>query len=302
MGGPKLQKSIFNNIRYAIKKNKHAYFFILPGILLVFIVIIYPVFMSINLSLSETHYLQRIRYVGTENFRRILSDPRTFRNLRNSFVYVFYTILFSIPLGLILALILNKKLIFRGVFRSIAIIPWVIAQIVTALLWRWILDPTFGPINYIFVEFLGFRYIDFLGNPSYAMPTLIFTNIWRSFPLPMILILAALQTVPNDLYEAAIIDGANAYQKFRYITIPLITSSILISLILTTIYSFNMVTLIYILTGGGPLGMTEVLSLRIYREGFQLFNLNTATAYGMIIFFINATLSLFYILVLKREY
>jgi len=125
----------------------------------------------------------------------------------------------ALPLGMILALMLNYDIRFRVVFRTLIIVPWIVSQIVTALLWGWLLNPQFGPVNYFVREWFGAPF-DFLGQTSSAMPTLIMTNVWRSFPYPMLLLLAALQTVPEEFYEAAKVDGATAVQRFWKITLP----------------------------------------------------------------------------------
>ena len=171
---------------------------------------------------------------------------------------------------------------------------------VTALLWGWIYNPLYGPINYL-LSVLGGGEIDFLGDPKIAMVSLILSNVWRTYPLAMVLLLAALQTIPLGLYEAAHVDGATRIQIFRYITLPMIQPTILITIIMLSSHYFNMVTQILFLTDGAPLGKTEVLSLRLFHELFISWKVGLAASIGILIVIFNVLFTLLYIKFLRRE-
>lgn len=244
-------------------------------------------------------YTKIVEYVGLKNFYIFFTDPYTWRSMKVSFIYVLGSVAVSLPLGIALAVVFNQKVRFKALFQSIIIIPWILAQIVAALLWKWLLDPVYGPINYLFDQ-AGFNKIS-LGDLRWAMPILIFINVWKSYPFVMVLTLAALKTISKELYEAARIDGASEIQSFSRITIPLIMPTLIITLIQITLQSFNMITLIFILTGGGPLGLTETLSLRVYLDAFQYWNLSFSAIGGIVILLFNIIFSLIYIRLLRRE-
>ncbi len=276
------------------------YLLIAPAVLLVLLVTLYPILYGFRISLFATDFLKPTRYIGLGNYAQVLSDLRAYRNISASLYYVIGSLAISLPLGMLTAILLNLPIRLKPMFRAIIILPWIIAQIVTGLLWKWLLDPTYGPVNYYLVS-LGVGGINFLGNPSYAMPSLIIANVWRSFPLATVLLLAALQTIPPSLYEVAGMDGATPWRSFRHITLPLVLPTLLITLILMTLQDFNMVTLMFVLTAGGPLGRTETLSLRVFREAFEYWHVGYATTLGIIIFLFNLVFSILYILVLKRD-
>ena len=281
------------------EKLKILIFLLLPGIALVCFITLYPIFYTIKMSLYRMEYTKLVEYVGLKNFFIYLTDPYTFKSIKASLLYVLGTVIISLPFGVIMAIILNQEIRFKVLFRTIIIIPWVLAQLVAALLWKWVLDPVYGPINYLFSQ-AGLSKIS-IGDQRWAMPILIVVNVWRSYPFVMVLILAALQTVPKEFYEAAKIDGASKLQSFGRITIPLIMPTLIITLIQITLHSFNMVSLIFLLTGGGPLGLTETLSLKVYMDAFQYWKLPFSSIGGIVVLIFNIIFSLIYIKLLRKE-
>ena len=243
------------------------FYFVVPTILLLIIVVAYPIMYSFYVSLHRTEYLKIGSFTGLLNYIYLIEDKFFRRDLLISIKYVVGSLFGAITLGLLLALVLNQRLPLTEWFRTICALPWVISQTVTALLWIWLLDPSFGPINYLF-DTLGIGRFNFIANETTALPVLIAVNVWMSYPFAMILLLAGLQTVPNELYEAARIDGASIFQIFLRITLPILRNTLLATCFMLTFYYFTMVTLIFIFTGGGPVGSTEVLSLRVFNETF----------------------------------
>ena len=277
-----------------------AYFFLLPTILLVAAITFYPALHAIRVSLHDTTFLNLTKFAGLKHYVRFLQDPLGQANILNSLVYTFGSLLVALPFGMLLALLLNQPIRCRVLFRTVIIVPWIVSQIVTALLWGWLLSPQFGPVNFFIRTWFGAPF-DFLGQTGAAMPTLILTNVWRSFPYPMLLLLAALQTIPEEMYEAARVDGAAAWQRFWRITLPLIRNTLLITTIMLSLHYFNMITLPLILTGGGPVGVTDVLSLRVYREAFNFFHMGLASAVAVYIFLFNIVFSLLYVKILRAK-
>lgn len=290
-------------MRLSFNNQSVGYLFLLPAILLVLVVAFYPIFLSVYYSVHETYYMNIGEFVGLGNYLELLKSEQFIKNLINSLKYVIGSLLLTIPMSLLLALLLNsgenRKMLYF--LRSIMLIPWVISQTVTGLLWVWILDPKFGPVNYI-TRTLFNEQISFLASPDLAMWVLIVANTWMSYPLATVLILAALQMVPPELYEAVEIDGGNAWTKFRSVTYPFIANSLSVTFIMLTVHFFNMVTLIYVMTGGGPLQMTEVMSLRIYLEAFEYQRLALASTVGTVSLILNILFAISYTKLLRNDF
>jgi multiple sugar transport system permease protein len=276
------------------------YLFSSGALALVLVVSLYPILYAFTLSLHDTDYMVMGKFVGLKNFLRAASDGRVYNAVSASLVFALGSLVLVVPIGLTLAVILNQPIRFRGLFRTILIFPWIVSQTVTALLWSWLLNPNFGPVNYLFAS-MGLSKIMFVANPDVAMTTLIAINAWQSYPYAMVLFLAALQTIPNELYEAARIDGASAGKCFRYVTIPFISNVLMVVVIMCTLHYFNMVTLMYVLTGGGPIYRTETLSLKVFLEAFTHWDMSLASTLGIVIFAFNAAFSVLYIRLLRRE-
>jgi ABC-type sugar transport system permease subunit len=271
----------------------------LPSLIIVFSVSFYPIYYAIDISLYETRFLQKVAFVGLEQYTRLIRDPEFLRSVLISLKYALGSLLLTLPIGMIFALLLHRPIRLRSVFRTILILPWTLSQAVTASLWMWILNPQYGPVKYLLGQ-LGVSQAIFVSNPDWALMILVLVNTWMTYPFPMVLFLAGLQTVPRELYEAGTIDGCSAFSSFWRITLPYIRSTVMSTAIILTLQFFNMVTLIYVMTGGGPLGMTQTLTLRVFLDGFFNFRLAAAAAVGMVIFLLNIVFSLTYIRVLRQ--
>lgn len=276
------------------------YVFFAPAILLVFLVSFYPILFAFNRSLYATRYMALGKFVGLANYIQFLVRGAGWQSLANSLVYTVASLCIALPLGFLLALILSQRLACRTLVRTILILPWIVSQVIGALLWGWLLNPDYGPVSYVVGGLLGGRF-DLYGVPSSAMVGVVLANVWHSYAFPMVLLLAALQTIPADVMEAARVDGASRWVLFWRITLPLVRPTLLITTIMLTLHYFNMVTLIFVLTGGGPVGTTETLSVRLFNEAFVFQNLGFASMVGVIIFVLNVLFSLAYIRVLRQE-
>jgi multiple sugar transport system permease protein len=276
------------------------YAFMSPAILLVLAVSCYPVLFALQRSLYATRYMALGKFIGLGHYIRFLGGGAGWHSILNSLVYTAASLCLALPLGFLLALILNQSLPCRAAIRTMLILPWIVSQTIVALLWGWLLNSNYGPVSYLVGLWSGQR-LDVYGMPDWAMLGVVLANVWQSYPFPMILLLAALQTIPAEVIEAARVDGASAWSAFWRITVPLVMPTFVITAIMLTLHYFNMVTLVFTLTGGGPGGATETLSVRVFNEAFVFHNLGFASMVGVIIFLLNAVFSLSYIRVLRGE-
>lgn len=277
-----------------------AFFFIAPAILLILTVSIVPIFIAINTSLRETNYAVIGAFAGLKNYLKIFGTAEGWMSIFNSITYVALSLLIVIPLGVLSAILLNRKIPLTGFFRTLIVLPWVLSQTVTALLWKWLLNSSFGPISYIWYSITGAK-ADFFNYPTIARFTVVFVNAWFTFPVVLILVLAALQSIPEEIYQAAKVDGANRRNILTKITLPMIKPTVMTSIVLQSIQYFSMVTLLFVLTAGGPFGATETISLKAFKEGFHFWHLGLGSAYSIVIFALNIVFSLIYVKVLRNK-
>lgn len=280
--------------------NALAFGFIVPAVVIVFLVSIYPVFDAVVLSLYKTSYARKVAFTGLANYLALFRDPTFWSDTLNSLIYTGGSLVLVLPLSLGLAMLLAREFPLRGLVRTIVVLPWVVSQTVVALLWAWLLNGDFGPLTWLFEAASGVRPA-FLSDPTQAMGSLIVVNVWASYPQATLLLLAAVQTIPHELYEAAAVDGATGFAALRNVTLPLIRPTLLVVMIQLTLLYFNMVTLIYTLTGGGPLGGTETLAVRVMKTSFENWDLGKGAALGLIITLINLLISMVYMKTLRTE-
>lgn len=277
-----------------------AVIFLLPALALICLITLIPIVFAFRTSMFETTYAQIGRFIGLDNYIAILSSKSGWNNITNSILYVVISLLLVIPLGVGLGILLNRKIKFKGLLRTVIIIPWVLSQTVVALLWKWLLDSNFGPIVYVFYSATGIK-LDFFNTPMAAKLTLILANVWCSFPIVLILTLAALQTIPGEMIEAARVDGATGAKILTSVTLPMIWPTIVTAIIMQSMEYFNMVTLIYVMTSGGPFGATETISVKAFKEGFDYWHMGVGSAFSVIIFLLNVIFSIIYVRMMKSD-
>jgi len=246
-----------------------AYVLLLPLILILFLLLAYPIGSAIWITLQDKTIGMVGRFIGLGNYRELLfNDPFFWQVVRNGFIFTIGSVLLKLLVGLVMALVLNQPLIFRGLWRGLLLMPWVAPTVVTALSWRWMLDLT-GVLNLVLRDLgLMTSSIPWLAQYGTAMFSLILVNTWRGFPFFGITLLAGMQAIPQELYEAAEIDGASVWQRFRYITLPSLRTVILVVTILSTIWTFNDFSIVWLLTGGGPGHATDIFATYTYKLGF----------------------------------
>lgn len=268
------------------KKDYTPFILLIPAFLLIVCIIIYPICYAVYTSFQyyAMFDLSNRHFIGLDNYFAVWQDAAFLASLGNTVRWILVTVCAQFLLGLALALILNQPFRCRGVLRSISLIPWVTPGVVIALMWAWMYNGNFGVINDLLIK-LGIigNKIAWLSQPSTALNSQIITMIWQGTPFFAIMILASLQTIPSDLYEAADVCGANILQKFRYITWPHIVPTVVITSLLRIIWVSNNVEVIYLMTGGGPGFSSLTLSLHAYIEAQKTLNFgygSTIAIYG----------------------
>lgn len=273
--------------KLANQQNFAGVLFILPALLGTIVFIIIPIICSFGLSFAKWDLLNPIQYVGLENYKVVLTEPVFVKIIINTFVYAIATSIFGVIIPLILACIINTKIKGADFFKAAYFLPFVTPMIVIGIIWEWIFDPNIGCLNH----FLHLH-INWLYDTNFAMPALIIVSVWKLIGYNMILFLTGLSTINQELLEASKIDGANAYNTFKNITIPLLSPTIFFVTIITAITSFQVFDLIYVMTQGGPLDSTNVLVYAIYKNAFEYFNVGKASALAYVLFAIIFILTL----------
>jgi len=276
-----LQKSN-SSLRMLLQKESFwAVIFILPAFLGTLIFIIFPILISFGLSFAEWNLINKPQLAGFDNYIKLFSDPVFYQVLWNTFYYALITTFFSIILPLMLAVALNSKLKGSGFFKTAYFIPFVTPMIVIGIVWAWIFDPNYGILNWL----LGVGdNIKWLYDKNFAMPALIIVSVWKNIGYNMVIFLAGLQAIPESLNEASEIDGANGIKRFFLVTLPLLSPTIFFVSIITTISSFQVFDLIYLMTQGGPENSTTVMVYWLFKEAFEYFNIGKASAIAYILF------------------
>ena len=274
----------------------------LPGACLLILFMAYPFFLGIWLSLSDSMIGQMGNFIGLRNFSDLLTDSIFLQTARNTFIYALVTVPFKAILGLGLALVLNNRMRFSNPVRASVMMPWIVPTALSSLGWFMIFDPVFSPISWL-LKNLGVikSNINFLGAPNLAISSVCLANIWRGIPFFGIIILAGLQAVPQELHEAAAIDGANVWHRFRHVTIPAIKGVVLIASLLSIIWTFADFQLIYILTKGGPANQTHIFGTYAYQIGLNATEIGMGAAIALYMFPILTFFAILLLIYLRKE-
>jgi multiple sugar transport system permease protein len=277
---------------------------LLPAIGLLMVFLTYPLGLGIWLAFTDTTIGRSGQWIGVENFQYLLEDKQFWQAV---FYSVFYTAVATVGkfgLGLWLALLLNNHIPFKTILRAIILLPWITPTVLSAIAFWWIYDPQFSIISYVFVDALGVRdrYFDFLGSAWPARWSLIAANIWRGIPFVAISLLAGLQTISPSLYEAALLDGSTAWQRFRFITFPLLLPILAIVMTFSIIFTFTDFQLVYAITRGGPVNSTHLMATLAFQRGIPggMLGEGAAIAVSMIPFLVFATLFSYFALARRK--
>jgi len=260
---------------------------ITPALVLLLLVFAYPIARALCQSLTTQNLGTELQPVfsGFYNYTRMIFDGRFWQSLRNSTVFTVISVALELILGMGIAIVLNQPFRGRGIVRTIAILPWALPTALIALVWAWIFNDQYGLVNDILLR-LGLIQsgINWLGEPTLAMLSLIIADVWKATPFISILLLAGLQSIPRDLYEAHAIDGATPWQSFRQITLPFLFPQILIAALFRLAQAFGMFDLVAVMTGGGPGGATEMVSLYVYATIMRYLDFGYGAALVVVIF------------------
>lgn len=265
--------------------------FLSPALGAILFFFIVPVIAALLISFTDFDLytlgdLRRMRFIGLSNYLKLFQDELFYKALFNTFYFVLIGGPISIIVSLSAALLLNSKIVrFKKLFRTIYFIPVVTTIVAVAIVWRYLYHPRFGILNYL-LSLLGISPVDWLGDPTFAMPAIIILAVWKNFGYNMILFIAGLQNIPAELYEAAELDGASSWFKFKSITLPLLAPTTFFTTIITMIGYFQLFAEPYIMTQGGPLNSTLSIVLYMYQEGFRWWNMGYSVSIAFILFLI----------------
>ncbi|OMF37688.1 hypothetical protein BK133_03865 [Paenibacillus sp. FSL H8-0548] len=266
------------------------YLVMAPGMLLLLLFAIYPFIFLFVISFQEYSPIQAVKpFIGIDNYAQLFQDHNFWNAIKVTAIFVISTVGLEFMIGLALAVVLNQLKLGQRIFQSIILIPIAMAPTVVGLMFRFMMNEQYGVFNY-FVELLGFSRTAWLSDPQLALPALIMTDVWQWTPFMMIILLAGLKGIPDEPYEAASIDGASAWQSFRYVTIPQLSRIIFIALLLRTIDAFRIYDTIYMMTKGGPINVTSTLSWIVYDKGFKFLEFGYGAAISVVMLILVVTI------------
>ncbi|MEO7913649.1 MAG: sugar ABC transporter permease [Roseiflexaceae bacterium] len=291
------------DLRRRHRQTLTAYLFILPGMALFLVWTLYPLVFSFVMSFAQWNLIKPSRFVGLENYARALNDPVFWLALRNTISYTLITVPGQMILGLAAALLLDRPLRARALFRTIYYLPVVTSWVVVSLIFSYLYNGQAGLINWLLRDGLHLidKNINWLGEPLTANLAIATLGIWKGVGWTMVIFMAGLQSIPQEIYEAAAIDGANSWQSLRRITLPLIRQTSLFILVLLTIGGFQVFISVYLMTGGKPLHRTDVLLTYMYSNAFEFLDLGYGSALSYLFALIVFSLSMLQIRLLRRK-
>ncbi len=259
------------------------YLYIMPNMILFFVFMIIPIFMSFYYSTVKWNGMGKPKFIDIQNYLYIFHDKVFLKSIFNTFYYTVATVPLLMVLALLIAILLNSKIPLRGIIRSAIYVPAVVSTVVVGTVFTWIFQDQLGLINYIITS-LGGTAIKWANDPRFAMIMLIIATVWQRTGYNMVIYLAGLQGIPKDLYEAATIDGANTWQKFRFVTLPLLKNTHMFVMITCMINAFRSFDLVYTMTQGGPLNATKTIVMYVYEQAFNKNYYGRAAAAGVVLF------------------
>jgi multiple sugar transport system permease protein len=285
--------------------DRQAWALLAPMLLIMAIVTGYPLVNTVKLAFTDARLTGRqslVKWVGLENFGYVFSDPNFGAAFLRTLHFTFLSVASEILLGVLVALLLDRRFVGRAIVRALLVLPLALPTIVNAIMFRLIYNPEYGSWNALLLK-LGLidAYRSWLGETGTAMNMVILADVWKNYPLVTLIVLAALQTIPRELYEAAAIDGAGAWVRFWKVTFPGILGPLSVALILRMIDSFKVFDIIYVMTRGGPADATKTISFFVYQESFAYLRAGSGAAYALVVTMASAVLIALYIMLLRRQ-
>lgn len=271
-----------------LQQNWQGYLFCGPALIVLLLMVVYPMVYGIVISFFDTNLVNKFKVVNLKWYKKILSDPSFYASLWRTLFFAILSVAGRTILAIVFSNILVKETLpCKKLFRSILVLPWFFPDVVIGILWKWLYDANFGLFNYVLKSLhLVNSNIEWLSNTHTVMLAVIAVSIWKGFPFMMIMLLAALGTIPKDLYEAADLDGCNGLQQFAHVTLPGIFPVLSTTIMLEFMWCFKHFTIIWNLTNGGPVDATTVVSIDIYKVGFQYLRYGESAARAVLVFII----------------
>jgi multiple sugar transport system permease protein len=265
------------------------------------VILVYPLVRTAWLSVHVAEGSQYV-WVGLQNYRQIFTSDWIWELVWNTVLWTGFTVVLQFAVGISAALLLNTDFFGRSLVRGLWLMPWVTPGIVAALVWKWMYHPQFGVLNRFLVDAgLTDQYVAWLSNPDVALFAIIFAGVWKGFPFSMVMYLAGLQGIDEQLYQAAMLDGAPWYARLWHVTIPQLMPVLRVTLLLTTIWTFNYFVLVFAMTGGGPAGSTDILPNKVYKLAFNQFQFGLSAALAIVMFLIMIVFMTGYVRALQRQ-
>jgi len=261
-----------------------GYLLVAPVVVIVVGFLAYPFYLALSTSLTDKVIGGEPHFVGFKNYETIWQNGVFRQAIRNTIVFTLGSIAIKLPLGFVLALVLNERIRFRKAFRSAVLLPWIVPAVLSAMAWLWMFNGNFSVLNYIIVHLGLGRGVRWVTDPNVAMFSVTLVNAWRGVPFYGITLLAGMQAIPSELYEATAIDGAGRLQRFRHVTLPLVMPILVITLLLSTIATVSDFNVIYSLTGGGPFNSTQVLATYSYATALGAGRMGEGAAISLTMF------------------
>lgn len=286
------------------RKKMEPWMFLLPALIILLLLFGYPLINSFIMAFQNYKLTapNNITFNGLDNFKKLLDDTDTLMILKNTLIYVILSVFGQFILGMTLALALKKQFRGRGIYQSIVFLPWAFSGFVVGLIYRWSFNGEYGVVNNILLD-LGIidEKIAWLGTPGYSLAVVIIAMIWMGIPFFAIMILAALQSIPTDVYEAANVDGCGVVRQFFQITLPYIKPTIITTVLLRTIWVFNSFDLVLVITNGGPANSSQTLPAYMYSKAFGTYDFGFASALGVVIMVLMGTYAMFFLKITKYD-
>jgi multiple sugar transport system permease protein len=280
------------------RQQREAWLLLAPALIILAIVTVWPLARTVWLSFTDakiTALKVPVHFIGFENYAWTLTDPYFLKALIRTVYFTVVSVALETVIAIAVALLLNMEFHGRNVLRALIILPWAIPTIVNAIMWKLIFHPEYGSLNAALTQLgLAGSYRSWLGDVDTAMNMIVLADVWKNYPLIAFVVLAALQTIPQELYDAARMDGANAWQRFTRITLPGILGPLMVVVVLRTIESFRVFDIIYVMTRGGPADATKTASFFVYQEIFTYLRAGSGAAYAVVVALISALMIALY--------
>lgn len=287
------------------REQRQAWVLLAPMLIVMGLLTAWPLLRTIWLSFTDAELIGsggQTGYVGLDNYLYALTDPDFLASIGRTLYFTVLSVALEGIIGVLVALLLNQKFRGRSVLRVLVILPWALPTIVNAMMWRLNFNPDYGSINALLTQLhIIDSYRSWLGSPDSALNAVMLADVWKNYPLVTLLVLASMQSIPEDLYEAARLDGASAWRRFRAITFPAIIGALSVALILRTIDAFKIFDIIYVMTRGGPVDSTKTLSFYVYQESFSYLRAGSGAAYAILMTLMCSVLIAIYMALLYRQ-